>query len=467
MNPEVSVKMDVRKKFRTVARRIHPSDALFHRRDIFLGLLGVLIGVFIGLVAEALKLLISFVTNISYYGVFSFDEASPSKNHLGFWALFIPAIGGLAVGLMARFVNKGVYGHGLPETMEKILLNDSLIEKRMLFLKPIAAAISVGTGGPFGDEGPIIATGGTLGSAVGQILKTTNYERKILLSCGVAGAVAAAFGSPFGGIFLALELMLFEFKARSLVPVVLCAITAELIRMKFIGDALAFPIPQVDLPSGTVDLLCYFSIGLIAGLVAVGITHCVHFLESTFDKLPVHWMWWPAIGGLCVGGFGLLDARILGAGYETIDELLSGKILGLAAVSLFAFKLCAWVIGVSSRTTAGTLAPLFFIGSSLGVFLCGILMHYFPAVLLDYKIAALVGMGALFTGVTRSFLASVFIVLECTHQFWASVPVLAGAVAAYLISLFLMHHSIITHELVKKGVRVPSEVHDAQDEKKP
>ena len=452
--------MNYKSRIHLVARRIHPHDALFHRRDIYLGLMSVIIGIIIGFVAEALKLLINLVTNISYYGTLSFSEASPQYHTLGKWCFIIPAIGGLIVGLIARFVNKGVYGHGLPETMETILLKDSLIEKRMLFLKPLAAAISVGTGGPFGDEGPIIATGGTLGSAVGQIIKTTKYERKILLSAGVAGAVAAAFGSPFGGIFLALELMLFEFKPRSLVPVVLCAIAAELIRMNFVGDALAFPIPKLILPSDFMNLMCYFSIGLIAGLVAVGITHCVHILENTFDKLPVHWMWWPAIGGLFVGALGLADPRILGAGYNTITDLLSGNILGFAAVCLFGLKLSAWIIGVSSRTTAGTLAPLFMIGSSLGIFLCGIFMTKFPTLHLDYKIAALVGMGALFTGVTRAFLASVFIVLECTHQFWASVPVLAGSVGAYLISLFLMHHSLITHELGKKGVIIPADTRE-------
>jgi CIC family chloride channel protein len=458
--------MSYRSKINKVARRIHPTDALFHRRDIFLGVLGILIGFFIGILSEVLKLLINFVTNISYFGLFSFEEAKPQDHLLGFWALFIPAIGGLIVGLMARFVNQGVYGHGLPETMEKILLKDSLIEKRMLFLKPLAAAISVGTGGPFGDEGPIIATGGTLGSAVGQIIKTSSYERKILLSCGVAGAVAAAFGSPFGGIFLALELMLFEFRARSLVPVVFSALTAELIRMKFVGETLAFSIPTVSLSTDTVDVLCYFSIGLFSGVVAVGITHLVHFLESSLDKLPIHWMWWPAAGGLCVGAIGLIEPRILGAGYETIQNLLSGSILGFAAVSLFGLKLLAWIIGVSSRTTAGTLAPLFFIGSSLGIMLCGMLNQYFPFLYLDFKIAALVGMGALFTGVTRSFLASVFIVLECTHQYWAAVPILAGGVAAYLISLFLMQHSLITHALVKKGIRVPQDTHDEEVQKK-
>jgi CIC family chloride channel protein len=446
--------MTYKNKIRLVARTIHPHDALFHRRDIFLGVLGLAIGALIGIVAEALKLLINFVTNLSYYHYFSFSEATPALHNMGAWAVVIPALGGLVVGVMARFVNKGVQGHGLPETMEKILLKDSLIEKRMLFLKPLAAAISVGTGGPFGDEGPIIATGGTLGSAVGQILKTTAAERKILVSCGVAGAVSAAFGSPFGGIFLALELMLCELKPRSLVPVVLCVISAVLMRIHFMGNELAFPIPHLEISFSFTYFFCYFMMGVICGVIAVGLTHAVHFLEKLFDKLPIHWMWWPAIGGLCVGVIGLVDPRILGAGYPTIQRLLAGDILGFAAVTLFGLKLLAWVIGVSSRTTAGTLAPLFFIGSSLGVLLCGIGTHFFPDLQLNMSLAALVGMGALFTGVTRAFVSSVFIVLECTHQYWVSMPVLAGGVGAYLISLFLTQHSLLTHELEKKGIRV-------------
>lgn len=449
--------MNYKAQIHRVARRIHPRDALFHRRDIFLGFLAILVGIIIGFLAHILKLLINFVTNIAYYGYFSFSEAYPEYHNIGYWSLFIPVIGGLFVGFLARFVNQGVCGHGLPETMEKILLNDSLIQKRMLFLKPIAAAVSVGTGGPFGDEGPIIATGGTLGSAVGQIIQTTPYERKILLSCGVSGAVAAAFGSPFGGIFLALELMLFELKPRSLVPVVLSALTAQLVRIKLMGFSLAFPLSHIQLPSQTVDLLCYFVIGLLCGVIAAGVTHWVHFVEACFEKLPIHWMWWPALGGCCVGILGLADARILGAGYNTIEHILSGHILGFAAVSLFVLKLMAWIIGVSSRTTAGTLAPLFMIGGCLGIILCGLFIHYFPSLQLDYKVAALVGMGALFTGVTRAFLASVFIVLECTHQFWASGAVLSGCVAAYLISLFLMHHSLLTHGLVRKGAKMPTD----------
>lgn len=428
--------------------------AIFHQRDFYLAMMGIFIGVFIGLFSEILKLLINFVTNLSYYGKFSFEHASPANHLLGTWSFFIPIIGGLLIGLIARFVNRDVYGHGIPETMEKVLLKDSLIQKRMLFLKPIAAAISIGTGGPFGDEGPIIATGGALGSTTGQIFATDSYERKILVSCGVAGAVSAAFGSPVGGIFLAIELILLEFKAKSLVPVVLSVLTADLIRMKWIGDTLAFSMPDVPLPSSISSLICYFAMGIIIGFFAVAITQSVHFLEDKVEKSNIHWMWWPALGGVGVGVIGLINPHILGAGYETITELLSGKIIGIAAISLCGLKFLAWLIGVSSRTTAGTLAPIFMIGAAIGVIQFWFFSYLFPEISLDIKIAALVGMCALFCGVTHAFLASVFIGLESTHQFWASVPVLAGCVASYFVSLFLMQYSLLTKDLVKKGIQV-------------
>jgi chloride channel protein, CIC family len=438
-------------------KTFNPRNAIFHKRDILLCFLSIFIGISIGFLAQALKAVINFVTNIFYFGNFSFDEAVPADHHLGYWAFFIPILGGIIIGMIARFVNPSVYGHGIPETMEKILINDSLIQKRMIFLKPISAAISVGTGGPFGEEGPIIATGATFGSTIGQFIKMNSYERRVLLSSGVAGAVSAAFGSPIGGIFLAIELMLFEFKPRSLVPASLAVIAAEFIRMKFMGDTLAFPMPLVPLPSASLEVVCYFIIGLIIGLIAVGITHCVHFLEAGFEKLPVHWMWWPAIGGIGVGAVGVFEPRVLGAGYGTITSILNGNIVGSVAVSLFILKFLAWLIGVSSRTTAGTLAPLFMIGSALGVMLGGMVTHFIPFIHIDPKIAAMVGMAALFAGVTRSFLGSIFITLESTHQFWASIPVVTGCVAAYIVSLFMMQHSMITHGLVKKGILIPHE----------
>ncbi len=438
-------------------KRFNPRNAIFHKRDILLCFLSVLIGISIGFLAQALKAVINFVTNIFYFGKFSFDKSILAEHHLGYWAFFIPIIGGLIIGLIARFVNPSVYGHGIPETMEKILINDSLIQKRMIFLKPVSAAISVGTGGPFGEEGPIIATGATFGSAIGQLIKMNPYERRVLLAAGVAGAVSAAFGSPIGGIFLAIEFMLFEFKPRSLVPASLAVIAAEFVRMRFMQDTLAFPMTLVPLPSASLEVACYFIFGIIIGVVAVGITHCVHYLESGFEKLPVHWMWWPAIGGIGVGSIGIFEPRVLGAGYETISSILNGNIFGKVAVTLFILKLLAWLIGVSSRTTAGTLAPLFMIGSALGVTLGEIVNHFNPFIHIDPKIAAMVGMAALFAGVTRAFLASIFITLESTHQFWASIPVITASIAAYIVSLFMMQHSIITQGLVKKGIFIPQE----------
>lgn len=435
----------------------HSKKSIFNKRDILICLLSIIIGISVGYLAQALKLIINFVTNFFYFGKFSFELALPENNHLGYYAFFIPIIGGFIVGLIARFINPSVYGHGIPETMEKILINESLIQKRMLFLKPASAAISVGTGGPFGEEGPIIATGATLGSAFGQLIKMSSEERKILLASGVAGAVSAAFGSPFGGIFLAIELMLFEFKPRSLVPAALSVIAAEFIRMKFVGDNLAFTMSLVSLPTASMDIICYFVIGIFIGVISVGMTHSVHYCESIFEKLPIHWMWWPALGGIGVGAIGVIEPKILGAGYETISSILNGNVIGHFAASLFILKFLAWLIGVSSRTTAGTLAPLFMIGGCLGVTLSGLISYLFPFIQLDPKIAAMVGMASLFAGVTRAFLASVFITLEATHQFWAAIPVLTGCVAAYLISLFLMQHSILTYSLVKKGIIIPNE----------
>jgi H+/Cl- antiporter ClcA len=214
---------------------------------------------------------------------------------------------------------------------------------------------------------------------------------------------------------------------------------------------------QVSLPTASIDIICYFIIGVFIGIISVGITHSVHFCESLFEKLPIHWMWWPALGGIGVGAIGVVEPKILGAGYETITSILNGKIIGHFAASLFILKFLAWLIGVSSRTTAGTLAPLFMIGACLGVTLSGLISYLFPFIQLDPKIAAMVGMASLFAGVTRAFLASVFITLEATHQFWAAIPVLTGCVAAYLISLFLMQHSILTYSLVKKGIIIPNE----------
>ncbi|HEV8267627.1 MAG TPA: chloride channel protein, partial [Thermoanaerobaculia bacterium] len=294
---------------------------LVDRRVVLLSALAIVLAGAAALVAQILTRLIALVTNLAYYGRVSTAFVSPADNRLGLAALFVPVAGGLVVGLMARFGSKAIRGHGIPEAMEQVLLNESRIPPRITFLKPISAAVSIGTGGPFGAEGPIIATGGALGSLLGQLLHTTAQERKVLLAAGAAAGMAATFGSPVSAVLLAVELLLFEFRMRSLVPVSLAAATAAVIRGAFGASGPVFAIPS--LASATpAAFAVYVGIGALVGLAAVGVTRCVYAVEDGFERafapLRVHWMWWPAIGGLAVGAVGIVAPKTLGVGYDNI-----------------------------------------------------------------------------------------------------------------------------------------------------
>jgi H+/Cl- antiporter ClcA len=206
-------------------------------RVVFLSLIAIVIGLAASVVAQILLALIGLITNLCFYGQLTTQFLSPAANHLGLFVTIVPALGlgGVVVGLMARYGSEAIRGHGIPEVMEQILRNQSRIRPRVTFLKPLSAAIAIGTGGPFGAEGPIIATGGALGSLIGQLLKTTGDERKILLSAGAAAGMAATFGSPVLAILLAIELLLFEFRPRSLIPVAFACTAATALRLKFMG----------------------------------------------------------------------------------------------------------------------------------------------------------------------------------------------------------------------------------------
>src|SRR5690348_13007707 len=261
--------------------------------------------------------LIGFITNLSFYGRVSSDFSSPAGNHLGLWVILIPALGGIIVGIMARFGSRAIRGHGIPEAMEQVLEGNSRIPARITILKPVSAAVAIGTGGPFGAEGPIIATGGALGSLVGQVLSTTGAERKTLLAAGAAAGMAATFGSPVSAVLLAVELLLFEFRARSLIPVALAAAAAAGMRIRIMGAEPIFAMPAFA-PVGLSALALYALIGIFIGVAAVVVTRVVYWIEDMFEHLPVHWMWWPAIGGLVVGIVGYFAPRTLGVGYDNI-----------------------------------------------------------------------------------------------------------------------------------------------------
>jgi len=421
--------------------------------DRTLAISGLAVGVAVlaALAAQFLTRLIGFITNLAFYSRFSTSFTSPADNHLGLGVIFVPVIGALIVGLMARFGSEAIRGHGIPEAMEQVLLNESRIPPRITFLKPVSAAVAIGTGGPFGAEGPIIATGGALGSLIGQIRHTTAIERKTLLAAGAAAGMAATFGTPVSAVLLAIELLLFEYSPRSLIPVALASVTATGIRAAFMGWTPIFAMPTVSPPSG-IDLAVYVALGVVIGLASVGITRALYAIEDLFERLPVHWMWWPAIGAVAVGVVGYLAPHTLGVGYDNIDHILSGSIVGTTLVLLVVGKLISWEIALASGTSGGTLAPLMTIGGGLGA-LAGALVH------VDPRMSALVGMAAMFAGASHAILASAVFAFEATRQPNGLLPVLAGCATAYLVSLRLMPHSIMTEKLARRGTRIRPEMH--------
>jgi H+/Cl- antiporter ClcA len=424
------------------------------KRLLFISALAIFIGICISVIAKLLVYLINLFTNISFHHQFSFVHSSPATNDYGWFVIVVPAIGGVIVGLMALYGSKAIRGHGIPEAMEQILTNKSKIKPAITFLKPVSSAVSIGTGGPFGAEGPIIATGGALGSTLGQLLRITHYERKILLAAGATAGMSAIFGSPIAAIFLAIELLLFEFSPRSIIPVALACITGSAGHHLLFESGPVFPMPSVAVP-GNEALLVYSVIGIIMGLLSAFVTKIVYWIEDGFEKLPIHWMWWPAIGGIAVGIVGYFGPRTLGVGYDNITDLLSGKMIFHVVLSLCILKFISWAIALGSGTSGGTLAPLLTIGGATGILLGMAAMSLFPNAGVVLPLAALIGMSSMFAGASRALLTSIIFAIETTDQANALLPLLAACVASYLVSFFLMENTIMTEKIARRGVRTP------------
>ncbi len=431
-------------------------STLVEPRVLMITAVAIALGVASGFIARLLVVLIDLVTNAAFYGRWSTLTVSPADHHLGAWVIVVPVVGGLIVGVMARWGSRAIRGHGIPEAMEQVLLNESKIPPRITFLKPLSSAIAIGTGGPFGAEGPIIATGGALGSFLGQLLRVTGDERKVLLAAGAAGGMAAVFGSPVSAVILAVELLLFELRPRSLIPVALAAVAAAGVRYWLVGNAPVFAMPQVSEP-GIAALLSYIVLGALVGLVSVGVTRIVYGVEDAFEKLPVHWMWWPAIGGVVVGIVGYFAPLTLGVGYSNIEAIVSGRFAVGTLAFLCVMKFISWSIALGSGTSGGTLAPLFTIGGALGALAGFGLVAVAPQLGIDPRIAGLVGMAAIFAGASRALLASVVFAFETTHQAAGLLPLLGGCTAAYLVSALTMRNTIMTEKIARRGVRVPTE----------
>ena len=433
-----------------ISKRTRPVN----RRVFYLSIQVVCNAIIIGVVAKGLVYLIDFITNVCFYGRFSFENTSPAGNQLGLAVIAIPIIGAIAVGIMARYGSRAIGGHGIPEAMEKIILEESRIPPAITFLKPLSAALSIGTGGPFGAEGPIIATGAAFGSVTGQWIHISSSERKIVLAAGACAGMAAIFGSPLAAVLLAVELLLFEFSPRSVIPVALACVTGAGMHFLLFGMRPVFQMPDIPNPN-TDALMIYVVLGAFVGVIAALVSRSVYWIEDQFDKLPIHWMWWPAIGAVAIGVIGYFAPHTMGVGYDNIQFLLTGAAPLAIVGSLCFLKYLSWSISLGSGTSGGTLAPLFTIGGALGCLLGTAILRYFPHSGINIATAALIGMAAMFAGASRAWLTSIVFALETTGQIHGLLPLLGGCVAAYFVSFFLMEGSIMTEKILRRGVKTP------------
>jgi CIC family chloride channel protein len=430
-----------------------PDVSPVDRRTAIIAGLAIVIAVGAGLVAQLLTALIALITNIAFYHTVSLALRAPGDAHVGAWVIVIPIVGALIIGAMARYGSAAIRGHGIPEVMERVLYGESRIPARVMVLKPLSAAVAIGTGGPFGAEGPIIATGGAIGSLVGQLVHVSADERKTLLAAGAAAGMAATFGSPISAVLIAIELLLFEYRARSLIPVALAAVAAMAVRVAFRGTGTDFGIGAIAQAHGEA-LAFYTLIGALIGVVAAFITRATYAVEDLFEKLPIHWAWWPAIGALFLGVIGYVQPRVLGIGYENITAIVNGQLVGTALAVFVMAKFLAWVIYLGSGTSGGTLAPLFTIGGGIGALLGAAMAALVPGANLHPQVAALVGMTAMFAGASHALLAAVVFTFEITRQPFGLLPLLAGGTAAYFVSLLINRNSIMTEKLARRGVSV-------------
>jgi len=412
----------------------------------------LLVGAASAVAAWVLLRLIGLITNAVFYQRWDTALVAPGAVRHSWWlVLTAPVMGGLIVGFMARFGSEKIRGHGMPEAIEAILTGGSKVAPRVALLKPVSSAVSIGTGGPFGAEGPIIMTGGAVGSILAQTLRLTADERKTLLVAGAAGGMAATFNSPLAAVLLAVELLLFEWRPRSFVPVAAAVAVATVVRAPLLGGGPIFPVSTVGMHLTAADTgLCVFA-GITGGVLAVVATKMVYLAEDGFARLPVHWMWWPAIGGLVIGLGGLIEPRALGVGYDVIDQLLTGR-AGLALVAgILGVKTTIWALSLGSGTSGGVLAPVFMIGGALGALEGRILPDVFPG------FWAMMGLAAVVGGVMRSPLTGVVFTLELTHAWGTVLPLLVASTTAFGLSSLTLRRSVLTEKIARRGLHLTRE----------
>lgn len=415
------------------------------QRLLQLSAISIAIGAIGAVVAVLLLKLIAWFTNLFFYLQFSLAPRSPAGSPLGLWMIVVPVIGGLIIGLMARYGSEKIRGHGIPEALEAILFGKSLMSLKVAILKPLSSAISIGSGGPFGAEGPIIMTGGAIGSLVAQRFHLSSAERKTLLVAGAAAGMSATFAAPIAAVLLAVELLLFEWKPRSLIPVALASAVAAALRVHLLGAGPLFPVASHGIVAWP-GLLAAVLVGLAAGAFSSGLSTLLYALEDAFEHLPLHWMWRPAVGGLVVGIGGYFQPRTLGVGYDVIGDLLLGHLAVSIVLALLLVKCGIWLVSLASGTSGGVLAPLLIMGCGLGAV---------EAIFLPSSGSAslwpLISMAAVLGGMMRAPFTAVIFALELTHDMEALPPLLIAAVVAYGFTVLVMKRSILTEKVARRG----------------
>jgi CIC family chloride channel protein len=425
-------------------RQRHLSDFTTNPRVLVIAIISVIVATASVIAAVFLLWLIRIVTNFAYFGLFSIADLQIQHSPLGLWMVLVPVAGSLVVGIMARYGSEKIRGHGIPEAIEAILLGRSRLDAKVAILKPVSSAIAIGTGGPFGAEGPIIMTGGAIGSLIAQMLPVSDNERKTLLVAGAAAGMTAVFGTPIAAIMLAVELLLFEWTPRSFIPVAVAAIIAAVER-----SYLHLPYPLFPFAGSVgitaLGLASWVLIGFLSGLLSCLLTQSVYACEDCFLKLPLHWMWWPLLGGLAVGIGGLIEPQALGVGYDNISRMLQGDVLPMAALLLLVIKAVIWSVALGSGTSGGVLAPLLIMGGAMGTALAG----YLPAESPGFW--ALLAMAAAMGGTMRSPLTSTFFAVELTGNTHVLLPLITACGTAHLVTVLLMRRSILTEKVARRG----------------
>jgi chloride channel protein, CIC family len=438
---------------------LYPHGAVLRtspRRITYLSLLAVVVGAAAGGAAWMLVTLIGFLTNLTLFGRLGFDLPSMSELEVSPRIVIVAVLGALIVALLARW-SPIIKGHGIPEAMETVLHHQSRVAPRTAVAKPLSAAIAIGTGGPFGAEGPIIVTGGSLGSLLGQVLKVSPSERKILLACGAAAGMAATFGAPIASVVLATELLLFEFSTRAFIPTAVASAVAGGIHSTLFGNGPLFTVPDHGF-AGLGDLPLFVPLGLLCGLLAVLISKGLFIVEAGFRRLPVNEFWHPILGALGFGVVALFVPEVLGVGYDQIDAVLAGGLAFGTLATLSGAKLVAWWLALGSGTSGGTLAPVLLISGSFGAMVGVLTLQFFPGSGLSAGAFALVAMAATFGAATRATLTSIVFVFELTRDFDAILPLILASVLADLVGAWLLPNTLMTEKLYRRGYQVHTDL---------